>query len=50
MNATGTQLRGLISSALVLWFMTVLMETVAESEKGEWSPVSKHQIQPGCRE
>ena len=26
------------------------METVAESGKGEWSPVSKHQIQPGCGE
>ena len=26
------------------------METVAESGKGKWSPISKHQIQPGCGE
>jgi len=28
--------------------MEVLIENVAESEKGEWNPVGKHQIQPGC--
>ena len=33
-NAIGTQLRGLINSALARWRMTVLMETVAESGKG----------------
>ena len=49
-NAIGTQLRGLINSALARWRITVLMETVAESGKGGWSPVSKHQIQPGCGE
>ena len=30
--------------------LTVLMKTVAESGEGGWSPVSKHQIQPGCGE
>ena len=28
--------------------MTVLMKTVTESGKGEWTPVSKRLIQPVC--
>ena len=47
-NVIDTQLRCLMNSALARWCMTVLMEPIAESGEGEWSPVSKHQIQPGC--
>ena len=50
MNAIGTQWRDLINSGLGQWRMTVLIETVEESGKEEWSPLSKHQVQPGYGE
>ena len=49
-NAVGTQLRDLIKSGLNRRRNTVMMETEAEIGREEWSPVSKHQIQPGCGE
>ena len=39
-----------LGTIIARWRMAVLMETVAESGKGGLSPVSKHQIQPGCGE
>lgn len=47
MNTIGTC--GLIISGLTRWRITVLVETVPESGKDEWSSVSKHQVQFGYR-
>ena len=38
MNAIGTQLRGLINSRLVRWWLTVLIDNVAESSSKKRSP------------
>ena len=40
-------MRDPMNSGPARWRIAVLMETVPESGKGKWSPVSKHQIQSG---
>ena len=50
MNAIGTQLRDPINSELARWRMAVLNKYMdAAAELGR-NPVSKHQIQPECRD
>lgn len=43
-NAIGTHLGGLINLGLTRWLITVLMKTVVESGRKDWSPVKMRQI------